>query len=117
MQRIMLKSKIHRATVTGTCLHYEGSIGIDINILKEANILEGEQVHIYNINNGNRFVTYTIKELPNSGKIVLYGAAAKLVDTGDLLIIASYALMEDGQCRNFSPIKINVDKQNRVLKK
>lgn len=116
MQRIMLKSKIHRATITDTCLHYEGSIGIDINILKEANILEGEQVQVYNIDNGNRFETYTIKEAPNSGKIVLYGAAAKLVEPGDLVIIACYALIDDRECKNFHPIKLKVDKHNRVIK-
>ena len=116
MQRIMLKSKIHRATVTDTRLHYEGSIGIDSNILKEANILEGEQVQIYNINNGNRFETYTIKEAPNSGKIILYGAAARLAEPGDLIIIAVYALMDDEEGRNFYPLKLKVDKDNRIIK-
>ena len=117
MQRMMLKSKIHRATVTDTCLHSEGSIGVDRTLLKEANILEGEQVHIYNINNGKRFETYTIQEAFNSGRIVLYGAAARLAEPGDLIIIASFALIEDRECQNFSPIKINVDKNNQIIKK
>jgi len=117
MQRMMLKSKIHRATVTDTCLHYEGSLGVDITILKEADILEGEQVQIYNINNGKRFETYTIQEAPNSGKIVIYGAAARLAEPGDLLIIAAFALIEDKECQNFSPIKISVDNNNRIIKK
>ena len=117
MQRMMLKSKIHRATVTNTHLHYEGSIGVDRTILTEANILEGEQVHIYNISNGKRFETYTIQEAPDSGKIVLYGAAARLAEAGDLLIIASFALIDDKECQNFSPLKISVDKNNQIIKK
>ena len=117
MQRIMLKSKIHRATVTDTCLHYEGSIGIDRTILTEANILEGEKVQIYNISNGKRFETYTIQEASGSGKIVLYGAATRLAEAGDLVIIASFALIEERECRNFSPLKISVDNNNQIIKK
>jgi aspartate 1-decarboxylase len=116
MQRIVLKSKIHRAVVTDSCLHYEGSIGIDAAILEAANILEGEQVHIYNINNGNRFETYAIPEAPNSGKFVLNGAAARLATKGDLIIIATYAIMNDEEYRNFRPIKVKVDHLNRIIR-
>ncbi len=114
MQRIMLKSKIHQAKVTHTCHTYEGSIGVDEHLLEEANILEGEQVQIYNINNGQRFETYTILEKADSGNIILNGAAARLAEPGDLIIIASYALVNEEECRNFKPVKLLVDRDNRI---
>ncbi|MEW5802141.1 MAG: aspartate 1-decarboxylase [bacterium] len=116
MQRIILKSKIHRATVTDTCLHYEGSIGISADLLEEANILEGEQVHVYNLNNGARFETYAIREAAGSGKIILNGAASRLAAPGDLVIIATYAIVTDEECRNFQPIKLKVDCHNRIVR-
>jgi aspartate 1-decarboxylase len=116
MQRIVLKSKIHRAVVTGACLHYEGSIGISAELLEEADILEGEQVHIYNLNNGIRFETYAIREEAGSGKIVLNGAASRLAAPGDLIIIATYAMMSDEEYRNFQPVKVKVDHHNRIVR-
>jgi len=116
MQRIVLKSKIHRAVVTDTCLHYEGSIGISAELLKEANILEGEQVHVYNLNNGARFETYAISEEAGSGRIALNGAASRLAAPGDLIIVATYALMSDEEYRNFRPVKVKVDHLNRVIR-
>jgi len=116
MQRIVLKSKIHRATVTDTCLHYEGSIGISAELLKEADILEGEQVHVYNLNNGGRFETYAIREKADSGRIILNGAASRLAAPGDLVIIATYAIVTDEECRNFQPIKLKVDHLNRIIR-
>ncbi len=116
MQRIVLKSKIHRAVVTDTCLHYEGSIGISADLLKEANILEGEQVNIYNLNTGSRFETYAIQEETNSGKIILNGAASRLAAPGDLIIIATYAIMTDEEYRNFQPIKVKVNHLNRIVR-
>ncbi|MEW6381510.1 MAG: aspartate 1-decarboxylase [bacterium] len=116
MQRIILKSKIHRAVVTDTCLHYEGSIGISADLLEAANILEGEQVHIYNLNTGGRFETYAIREAPDSGRIILNGAASRLAAPGDLVIIATYVLMTDAEYRNFQPIKLKVDHLNRIVR-
>jgi len=116
MQRIVLKSKIHRAVVTDTCLHYEGSIGISAELLEEADILEGEQVHIYNINTGGRFETYAIRESPNSGRIVLNGAASRLAAPGDLIIIATYAIVTDEEYRSLRPIKVKVDHFNRLVR-
>ncbi|MCL6582790.1 MAG: aspartate 1-decarboxylase [bacterium] len=116
MQRMVLKSKIHRAVVTDTCLHYEGSIGISADLLEAANILEGEQVHIYNLNNGNRFETYALREAPNSGRIILNGAAARLAAVGDIIIIATYALMTDAEYQSFKPIHLKVDHLNRIIR-
>jgi aspartate 1-decarboxylase len=116
MQRIVLKSKIHRAVVTDACLHYEGSIGISADLLEEANILEGEQVHIYNINNGARFETYAIQEASGSGKVILNGAASRLAVPGDLIIIATYAIVTDEEYRTFRPIKVKVDQNNRIVR-
>src|SRR4030066_990281 len=90
MDRVLLKSKIHRATVTGANLDYEGSISIDKNLMKAANILPYELVHVVNINNGTRFETYTIEEKAGGGGICLNGAAARLGQPGDLIIILSY---------------------------
>jgi aspartate 1-decarboxylase len=116
MQRIVLKSKIHRATVTDTLLHYEGSVGIDAYLLEQADILEGEQVHIYNISSGHRFETYAIKESPHSGKIIMKGAAARLAEPGDLIIIATYAFMNDEEYKHFSSLVVKVDECNRVVR-
>ncbi|HSL99182.1 MAG TPA: aspartate 1-decarboxylase, partial [Candidatus Limnocylindria bacterium] len=91
MIRTMLKCKIHRATVTEAVLHYEGSITIDETLMEAAGLLEYEQVHIYNIDNGNRFSTYVIRGERDSGVVCVNGAAARKVSRGDLLIVANYA--------------------------
>ena len=111
MQRTLLKSKIHRAIVTGADMHYEGSISIDKNLCLEADMKEFEKVDIYNINNGERFSTYVI--FGGEGEISLNGAAARLVQMGDLIIIASYALYEDNGIKNHSPKVILVDGTNK----
>src|SRR3954447_26446002 len=91
MQRVMLKSKIHRATITDSDLHYVGSITIDSNLLEAADIREHEQVHVLDIDNGARFETYTIAGRAGSGEMKINGAAARLVHTGDTIIVVSYA--------------------------
>ena len=91
MYRTLLKSKIHRATATHCELHYEGSCAIDENLLEAANMVENEQVHIWNINNGERFITYAIKGERGSGMISVNGSAARRASVGDLLIIAAFA--------------------------
>ncbi|MBI4964250.1 MAG: aspartate 1-decarboxylase [Desulfomonile tiedjei] len=117
MQRTMLKSKIHRARVTGACVDYEGSISIDSRLLEAADLLEYEQVHIYNVSNGERFTTYVINGEPDSGVICLNGAAARKVSVGDLVIICSYVAMEDSECKGHHSRNIFVDQNNRITKK
>ncbi len=115
MQRTMLKSKIHRATVTGADMNYEGSIAIDKKLIEAANLLEFERVDIYNINNGQRFSTYVI--LGGKGEISLNGAAARLVQPGDLVIIASYAEYEENELKTHNPKIVFVDERNRISSK
>jgi aspartate 1-decarboxylase len=117
MQRTMLKSKIHRATVTAACLDYEGSISIDSKLLEAADMLEYEQVHIYNVSNGERFTTYVINGEPDSGVICLNGAAARKVSVKDLIIICSYVILEDAECRAHKARNIYVDGKNRMVTK
>jgi len=110
----MLKSKIHRAFVTGAELDYEGSVAIDTSLCEKANLRMFEKVEIYNINNGARFSTYII---PGSeGEICLNGAAARLVQKNDPVIIASYAEYDDHELENYKPILVFVDKYNKVSK-
>ena len=113
MQRYMLKSKIHRATLTGTELNYEGSIAVDSSLLELADILPGEQVHVLNINTGDRLITYAITAPAGSGTIMLNGAAARMGVPGDLVIILTYANMEDAEARRYKPRVVLVDAQNR----
>lgn len=113
MQRVMCKSKIHRATVTDANLQYEGSITIDAQLLACANIREFERVQVVNINNGARFETYTIRGEPGSGDVVLNGAAARLAQPGDKVIIISYATYEDAELENYQPAIVFVDERNR----
>ena len=115
MERIMLKSKIHRATVTDANLDYEGSISIDAVLLEEADILPYEAVQIYNISNGERFETYAISSETNSGTICLNGAAAHKVNIGDLIIIANYANYEEEEAINLKPRLVYVDLNNRKI--
>lgn len=117
MQRIMLQSKIHRATVTDANLHYEGSITVDESLMEKANLIPFEQVHIYNVSNGERFETYVIRGPRNSGTICLNGAAARRVAKGDLIIIASYAMMDAEEARHHNPRLVYVDAQNRPITK
>ena len=117
MLRTMLKSKIHRATVTEANLHYEGSITIDRTLMDAAGLIEYEQVHIYDIDNGNRFSTYVIAGEPGSGVVCLNGAAARMVSGGDLVIIACYAVYDDNELKGFRPTLVYVDKDNRITAK
>ncbi len=112
MFRTLLKSKIHRATVTQCELHYEGSCAIDENLLDAANICENEQVHIWNINNGERFVTYAIKGERGSGMISVNGSAARRASNGDLLIIAAFAQVHEDQVAAHKPKLVFVNEQN-----
>lgn len=116
MQRIMLKSKIHRATVTGANLHYEGSVAVDETLMETAGILPFEKVEIYNITNGNRFETYAITAERGSGTVCLNGAAAHLASKGDVVIIASYSVLTDVEARRHSPVLVYVDGKNAVKK-
>lgn len=112
----MMKSKIHRATVTEADLHYEGSITIDEKLMEEANMVTYEQVEIYDVNNGERFSTYIIKGKRNSGTICLNGAAARKVAKGDLIIIVTYVAVEDEESRRWKPKCVRVDARNRIRK-
>ena len=116
MQRIMLKSKIHRATVTDADLNYEGSIGIDADLLEAADIVPYEKVDIYNISNGNRFSTYAIQADRGSGAICLNGAAARMVHRGDLIIICSYSNYDEAEIPGHDAKCILVDEKNRFDK-
>ena len=114
MNLTLMKTKIHRATVTQADLTYEGSITVDAGLLKEAGILPYEQVHVYDINNANRFVTYAIEGEAGSGVICVNGAAARLVHPGDKVIIVAYAQMNLDEARGFKPRVILVDDKNRM---
>ncbi len=112
--RTMLKSKIHRARVTGTQLDYEGSIAIGRELLCAADILPHEMVHVLNVNNGERFTTYAIEG--DSGQVSLRGAAARLAQKGDIVIILTYETMAEGEARSWEPKVVYVDEKN-VIKK
>jgi aspartate 1-decarboxylase len=116
MMRIMMKSKIHRATVTQADLHYVGSITLDADLMEAANLIEGEQVAIVDITNGARLETYAIPGERGSGVIGINGAAARLVNTGDLVIIISYGLVPDAEARALDPKVVHVDEKNRIVK-
>lgn len=112
----MLKAKLHRATVTQSDLNYEGSITVDVNLLEEAGILVYEQVDVLNITNGSRFTTYTIAGERGEGGVCVNGAAARLVQKGDLVIICAYVQMEENKARTFEPKIVLLDENNRVKK-
>ena len=116
MQIEILKSKIHRATVTEANIHYVGSITIDESLMEKANLIEFEKVHVLNINNGERIETYVIKGEKNSGVICLNGAAARKFVAGDIVIVASYAMMEFEAAKKFKPYLVFPDKNNRLPK-
>ncbi len=113
MERFVLKSKIHRATLTGTDLDYQGSITIDENLLEKADILPGEQVHVLNINNGQRFVTYAIAAPRGSGTVLLNGPAARLGTVGDKVIIISYCQISAEKAKDLHAKIVLVDEENR----
>jgi aspartate 1-decarboxylase len=115
MLRTMLKSKIHRATVTQADLHYVGSVTIDADLMDAADLLEGEQVTIVDIDNGNRLVTYAITGARGSGVIGINGAAAHLVHPGDLVILIAYGMMDDAEVRTYKPKVIFVDADNKQV--
>lgn len=114
MQRTMLKSKLHRVTVTHSELGYEGSCAIDEVLLEAANIREYEQINIYNVTNGERFTTYAIRAERNSGIISVNGAAAHKADPKDIIIIASYAVYNEIELEKFTPELVYVDDKNRI---
>jgi len=115
MQRTMLKSKLHRATVTHSELHYEGSCAIDETLLDAANIHEYEQIQIYNVTNGERFTTYAIRAARDSGIISVNGAAAHKANPGDLVIIATFAVYNELELVRYAPELVYVDADNRIM--
>ena len=110
----MLKSKLHRVSVTHSELEYEGSCAIDVSLLEASNIKEYEQISIYNITNGQRFSTYAIQAEKNSGIISINGAAAHKADPGDKLIIATFANYNEIELENYQPLLVYVDGQNKI---
>jgi aspartate 1-decarboxylase len=115
MIRTMLKSKIHRATVTASDLHYVGSITIDPDLLEASDILEHEQVAVVDVDNGARFETYTIAGERGSGEIKVNGAAARLVHHGDTIIVISYAQYDRTAMEHYEPRVVHVDSDNRII--
>jgi aspartate 1-decarboxylase len=115
MKRTLLKSKIHRATVTDGNLLYQGSVSIDPVLMEAADIVHHERVEIYNCTNGERFATYAIPGTPGMGEIVINGAAAHKAGRGDVIILATYADYEDAECRSHQPSLVFVDAKNRIV--
>jgi aspartate 1-decarboxylase len=117
MHREMLHSKIHRATVTGADLHYEGSVTIDADLLDRADILANQAVEIWNVTNGERFHTYALRGQPGSGVVCINGAAAHKARAGDLVIIATFGWMTEAEARDWEPKLVFVDAQNRPVER
>lgn len=115
MFRTLLKSKIHRVTVTDADLHYEGSVSIDENLLEAANILPHEHVHIWDVTNGNRFETYTLPAPRGSGTICINGAAAHLAKKGDVVIITSFCSLSEDLAKGHEPSVVKVDEHNQII--
>ncbi|GAA2236462.1 aspartate 1-decarboxylase [Rarobacter faecitabidus] len=115
LQRPMMIGKIHRATVTQADLDYVGSITVDQNLLSAANILAGQQVDVVDIDNGNRLTTYAIPGEAGSGIVAINGAAARLVQPGDLVILIAYGMLADAEARTFAPSVVFVDEFNRIV--
>ena len=113
--RTMLRGKIHRATVTGADLHYEGSVTIDVDLLERADIIPYEQVDIWNVTNGERFTTYALAGQRGSGVVCINGAAAHKARRGDLVIIAAFAQVSEAEARTWEPHCVFVDAQNRPV--
>jgi aspartate 1-decarboxylase len=115
MQRQMLKSKIHRATITDCDVDYVGSITLDPELMRRADLLLNEQVHVWDIDNGARFVTYAIEGEDGSGTVQVNGAAARLVRNGDKVIIASFGSYDDTDLERYSPVVVHVDDRNEIV--
>jgi aspartate 1-decarboxylase len=113
----MMKSKIHRLTVTEANLDYEGSLTIDEDLLEAADILPNEQVHVWDVTNGTRLVTYALSGAPGSGTVCVNGAGAHLIKPGDLVIVATFTDMKDKDARRYKPLVVFVDANNRVKPK
>ena len=114
MRLTMLKSKVHRLTVTEACLHYEGSFNLDEELMEAADLVPYERIEIYNINNGERFATYVIPGPRGGGDACINGAAARLGDKGDLIIVAAYVDLERDEVADFSPINVYVHTDNTI---
>jgi aspartate 1-decarboxylase len=114
MKRFMLKSKIHRARITGTELQYEGSLSLDVSLMETAQLIPYEKIEVYNVNTGGRFSTYVIPAPRYSGEARLNGAAARLGAMGDIIIIASYGLFDEEELKDFKPVLVYVDEHNRI---
>lgn len=115
MQRLMLQSKIHRATVTQADLHYVGSLTIDRDLMDAADLLAGQQVDVVDVDNGHRLTTYAIEGARGTGVLCINGAAARLISPGDLVIVIAYALMDDVEARTRQPRVVFVDKDNSII--
>ena len=116
MQRLMLRAKIHRATVTGTELHYEGSLALDRNLMEAADLLPGEMVQVLNLNTGSRLETYLIEAPAGSGAVVLNGPAARTAQPGDLVIILASCVVSEEEARQVKPRIVYVDEKNRPVR-
>jgi aspartate 1-decarboxylase len=114
MKRIILRSKLHKAVVTDANLDYEGSLALDGNLMKAADMIPFEQVYVYNVSNGERFSTYLIKAKEGSGTVGVYGAAAHKAGLGDKLIVVTYVLLDDEETEFFRPKILILDERNRV---
>jgi aspartate 1-decarboxylase len=115
MRRTLMKSKIHRATVTDANLHYQGSVTLDPDLMAAADILEHERIDVLDITNGNRLTTYAIPGAPGRGEVCLNGAAAHLVARGDLVILVTYAEYDEEEARRHRPALVFVDERNRIV--
>jgi aspartate 1-decarboxylase len=115
MMRTMLKSKVHRATVTMADLDYVGSIEIDLDLMEAADLIENEQVHVWNVTTGDRFVTYAVTGARGSGVICINGAAAHKANVGDLVIIATFTELENQAAKQYKPTLVFVDERNRIV--
>lgn len=115
MQRTMMKSKIHRATVTHADLHYVGSLTVSADLMRAADLLEGEKIDIVDIDNGNRLSTYVIEGPAGEGRIGINGAAARLVSPGDLVIVIGYGQYDDAEAAVMTPSVVFVDETNRIV--
>jgi aspartate 1-decarboxylase len=116
MQRHMLKSKIHRATVTACDLHYVGSVTLDADLMRSANLLPGELVHVLDVDNGSRFETYVIEGPAGGGDVCLNGAAARLVHEGDRVIVVSYGVYDESELASHEPRVVHVDGHNAIVR-
>ena len=116
MKRIMLRAKLHRLSVTERCIEYEGSLTVDSALLSEADMLPGERVQVVNVMNGARFETYVLEGERDSGVVCLNGAAARLAEIGDLIIVIAYGIVDEGELKGFKPNVVLVDAKNRIKK-